>query len=101
MTHAKTAQNYMNVKYSCVPNYFYFVLSLRSVGRSAKTYECSILNIFSSLGPSLPIFRHVMESLLLELHKMIKMPIVFILIFGQGRQGGVLKLMKNDLFFSF
>ena len=101
MTHAKTARNYRNVTYSCVPNYFYFVLSSRSVGRSAKTYECSILNIFSSLGLFLPIFGHVMESPLLELHKMIKMPMVFILIFGQGRQGGVLKLMKEDPFLSF
>ena len=89
-------------------NAFYFALRSWSGKRSAETCEeCLNLSIFSCLGPFLKFLGQVKEWLILDLHEMIRMsyvvafPMVFNLLCDLGQQGGVLKLMKNDLFYVF
>ena len=59
-------------------NCFYFALWSRSSGMSAKTYQkWSFSGIFSRLGLFSQVFMHIKVWLILELHKMIRVPHVW------------------------
>ena len=63
---------------------------------TAQTYEnCSVSSIFRHL---VAYVRTAKNVVLHVVSHVVACPIVFILLFDQGRQGGVLKLMKNDHF---
>ena len=77
-------------------------------GRSVQTFEKgSIFSSFIRLGTFPQVFRQVKEWLILELHEVIRVLHVvacmmdFNLLCYQGKQEGVLKLMKNDHFLAF
>ena len=87
---------------------FYLVLWSKLAGRSAQTYEKWSFFVFLVVWILFPKFLgRLKEWLMLELHKIIRLthrvacPIVFILFYERGWQGGVLKVMKNDHFLGF
>ena len=105
MVYIKIAWSDKSATSSCVPNYFYFVWRLRLAGRSAQSYEkWSFFSDFNRLGSFTQVFGQVKKSLMLELHKVIKVshevacPIVLILFYEGNWQGGLFKIMKNDHF---
>ena len=70
----------------------------------SKLWKWSFFSIFSPLSLFSQVFEQVKERLILELHEMIKVPeavacqIVFILFYDRDRQGGIFKVLENDLF---
>ena len=66
----------------------------------------NFLSIFSRFGPFLKVFGQVKEWLILELHKIIRVPhvvappIVFVLFYGRDWKGYLFKVRKNDHFFN-
>ena len=64
----------------------------------------SFTGIFSRLGPFPQVFRHAKEWLILERNEMIRVshvvlcPFLFTLFYDRDGQGGVFKVMNNDLF---
>ena len=98
----------IRVSYTLRAQLFLFCFVIDVGRRSAKTYEkSSVLSIFGSLGPFPQVFWQVKECLILKMDEMIRMwyviacPMVFSLLSNRGRQGGVLKLLKNHLFMYF
>ena len=104
MAYIRIPRNNKNVTCNCIPNCFYFAFWLRSTGRNVQTYERFFLSTFSRLGHFPLVFGQVKESHILEFHDTIRVPylgacpIVFILFYAQGWQGGVFETMKNDHF---
>ena len=75
--------------------------------RSVQIYKKWLFfTVFSSLGPFPQDFGQVKGWLMLKLRKIkyvshaVVCPIVFILLYDQYWQGRVLKIMKNNRFFS-
>ena len=108
MTYIKIAWNDKSATCTCLCDCFYSVLWARLAGRSVQTFEkWSIFSSFIRLGTSPQVFRQVKEWLILELHEVIRVLHVvacmmdFNLLCDQGKQEGVLKLMKNDHFLAF
>ena len=107
MANINISWNDKSVTFSCVPNCFLFVLWAMLVGRSLQNYEkYSFFSAFSGLGPFPQALWEVKECLVLQLHEVIRVlhvilcPIVFIFFYDWYWQGGVLKLLKNNHFFS-
>ena len=81
---------------------YFIVLWSRLTGRSTQTYiKCSFFSIFSRLVPFPQVFGQVNRLLLLKLHKIkyvrhiFACPIVLVLFYDQGCQGGVFKVIKK------
>ena len=96
----------MSILYVCVPNTFCFTLRLSLGGRSAETYEgCSNLSISNRLGSFLLFFwagqgvadiRFAWNKYNATCSRV--SDALSDLLCDLGRQGGVLKFMKNDRF---
>ena len=97
-------KSHKSATWSCVRNYFYFVLWSKLAGRSAQTYERSFFfSISSRFGQFPEIFGQVKEWFMLELHGIIVPHVVaclmdFNLFSDRVQQPGVLKPTKNDHF---
>ena len=107
MAYIRTVWNYKSATWRCVQNGFWYDLWSISAGRSALTYaKWSFFNIFSRLGTFTQVFGKVKAWLRLEQHKIIRAShlvacsIVFILFYERSWQGGVLRHMKIDHFYS-
>ena len=105
MSYIKVAWNDESDTCHFVPNYFYSDLWSILAGTSAQNYEkWSFFSDFRRLGSFTQVFGQVKKSLMLELHKLIKVshevacPIVLILFYEGNWQGGLFKIMKNDHF---
>ena len=108
MAYITIGWNDENVAYSCMSNCFSFVLWARLAERSVQSYEkWSFFSVFSYLATFLQVFGHVKGWLMIQLHKIIRAshavgcPIVFLLFYEWGWQGGVFIIMKNDHFLEF
>ena len=97
-----------SVTYSCVANWFSFILWVRLAERSIQSYEnWYFFSFFSRLGPFPQGFRQLEEWSILELHKTIRVShvvlylIVFTFFDDRNGQGGMFKVTENDHFLVF
>ena len=101
VVYIRIAWNDKSVTCSCVANYFYFALWSWSAWRSTQTYYFQFLTIFNHCDLFPQNFGRFVAQIILFLIKTLRLccivtsSMLFILLWDQVREEGVLKLMRN------